>query len=78
MAQNIEVKINDIADSGATATAKAQLEMRSLVSQIGLLLMVGKVLSIMGAFAISSTYTSVIERLKDLALKKKRDYPAAI
>jgi hypothetical protein len=71
MARNIEVKINGITYSGATAPAKDQLEMLSLASQNGLLLMVGKGLSDMGvAVAMSSTDMTVIERLKELALKK--------
>jgi hypothetical protein len=71
MARNIEVKINGVTYSGATASAKDQLEMLSLASQNGLLLMVGKGLSDMGvAVAMSSTDMTVIERLKELALKK--------
>ncbi|MEN4050146.1 hypothetical protein P9A10_16100 [Serratia marcescens] len=71
MARNIEVKINGVTYSGATAPAKDQLEMLSLASQNGLLLMVGKGLSDMGvAVAMSSTDMTVIERLKELALKK--------
>lgn len=71
MSRNIEVKINGITYSGATAPAKDQLEMLSLASQNGLLLMVGKGLSDMGvAVAMSSTDMTVIERLKELALKK--------
>ncbi|MGP2977763.1 hypothetical protein ACTVLL_11520 [Serratia nevei] len=71
MARNIEVEINGVTYSGATASAKDQLEMLSLASQNGLLLMVGKGLSDMGvAVAMSSTDMTVIERLKELALKK--------
>lgn len=71
MARNIEVEINGVTYSGATAPAKDQLEMLSLASQNGLLLMVGKGLSDMGvAVAMSSIDMTVIERLKELALKK--------
>lgn len=71
MARKIEIQINDEVYVGDTAPARDQLEMLTIASQNGLLMVVGKKISDMGvAVAMSSLDMSVIDRLKELILKK--------
>ncbi|MDZ7320756.1 hypothetical protein N4G41_03815 [Kosakonia sacchari] len=71
MARKIEIIINNEVFIGDTAPARDQLEMLTIASQNGLLMVVGKGISDMGvAVAMSSLDMQVIDRLKELILKK--------
>lgn len=75
MARKFEIKINHEVYVGDTAPARDQLEMLTIASQNGLLMVVGKKISDMGvAVAMSSLDMSVIDRLKELILKKGEVY----
>lgn len=71
MARKIEIQINDVTYVGDTSPARDQLEMITIASQNGLLMVIGKKISDMGvAVAMSSLDMIVIDRLKELAFKK--------
>ncbi|HFK4650164.1 TPA: phage tail assembly chaperone, partial [Serratia marcescens] len=69
MGRNISVEINDVIYSGATASAKDQVEMLQLASQCGLLPAISDTVTNMGlAASLSAVDAASFNRLKMLCL----------